>query len=350
MNKPRLAIVGGCGSSGTTLLAHLLSRHPEIASGPEFNCFNHKEIYDLPLLRQRYRSMLKGNCEPFGYIDVHVFMTHRDYYAINAEQIEGRVRTSNSAQEFIYRIADHVTAHLGKPMFVEKSPTNVYSFKILAEQYSEVPLIHVIRDGRDVATSLRRRGFNLFAAGTRWLFDTMAGLAARKHSNYLEIRYEDLVQSPAEVLQKIFLHLGVDLETDVLRGRSRVKKGVYTEDWKMRSVPQAWQQTPDDPISTASVGRYKRVLTAQELSILDRITLNKKGASRLGCEICSFGQLLRELGYTPNSVHVQKHGAVKVREFLLQLSDYNRLLSRAHDNRRWRLPTPISYIHPSSRV
>ena len=202
----------------------------------------------------------------------------------------------------------------------------------------------------EIVTSLRRRGFNLFAAGTRWLFDTMAGLAGRWHSNYLEIRYEDLVQSPAEVLKKIFLHLGVDPETDVLSGRHRSEKGVYAEDWKMRSVPRAWQQTPDDPISAASVGRYKSVITAQELSILDRITLNKKGAARLGCEICSFGQLLRQMGYTPNPAIEQKYGAGRLREFLLQLNDYNRLLSRAHDNRRWRLPSPISYIQPLSRI
>ena len=35
-----LAIVGGSGSSGTTLLARLLSRHPCVVSGPEMKFFN----------------------------------------------------------------------------------------------------------------------------------------------------------------------------------------------------------------------------------------------------------------------------------------------------------------------
>ena len=49
MSQYKIAIAGGCGSSGTTLLAHLLSKHPDIGSGPEFNFFNHFEIFDFPL-------------------------------------------------------------------------------------------------------------------------------------------------------------------------------------------------------------------------------------------------------------------------------------------------------------
>ena len=48
----RLGLMGGCGSSGTTLLVHLLSRHAEIGSGPEFNCINHPELYELRSLLQ----------------------------------------------------------------------------------------------------------------------------------------------------------------------------------------------------------------------------------------------------------------------------------------------------------
>jgi len=65
-----LAIVGGCGSSGTTLLAHLVSRHPDIASGPEFNYFNHLDLYDIDSLRHVLPALLSGRGRPSGYIDV----------------------------------------------------------------------------------------------------------------------------------------------------------------------------------------------------------------------------------------------------------------------------------------
>jgi hypothetical protein len=48
----------------------------------------------------------------------------------------------------------------------------VYSFLRFARELPDVPLIHVIRDGRDVAVSLRRRGYNLFGAGGTGLSGT----------------------------------------------------------------------------------------------------------------------------------------------------------------------------------
>lgn len=346
MKNSKLGIIGGCGSSGTTLLAHLISRHPRIASGPEFNCFNHREIYDCEKLRRCYQSLLNGHCSPFGYIDVSVFMTNRAYYGIVEDKVGQWVSASSSAADFMGQIADHLRSHLNKPMFVEKSPTNVYSFGILARQHPDIPLIHVIRDGRDVAASLQRRGFNLFAAGTRWLFDTMAGLAGRQSPNYLEVFYEDLVKNPVEVLKKIFDHLGVDPEEDVLGNGSKAVKGVYTQDWKDIPEPLAWKQTPSDPISPASVGQYKTEFNEKQLYLLDRITLNRKAAARLGLGSApfSFKQALHQTGYEPSYYTPETDLSRKFREMILQLNDYNRMLSRAHSNRRWRLPSRMSYI------
>jgi hypothetical protein len=256
---------------------------------------------------------------------------------------------SNSSADFMNHAAQHLTTHLSKPMFVEKSPTNVYSFSILASQHPEIPLIHIIRDGRDVAASLQKRGFNLFAAGTRWLFDTTAGLAGRQSPNYLEIFYEDLVKEPEVVLKRIFYHLGVDPEVDVLQKAHKTGKGVYQEDWKDRPEPRAWQQTPADPVSSASVGRYKEVFNEPDLHILERIRLNKKGAMRLGSGILSFKELLFRLGYQPHQYSVPVTSADRLRDILLQIKDYNRRLSRAHASRSWRLPPRFSSIAPIQR-
>ena len=39
-------IIGGSGSSGSSLLATILNRHPEVAVGPELSLFNKPVLYE----------------------------------------------------------------------------------------------------------------------------------------------------------------------------------------------------------------------------------------------------------------------------------------------------------------
>ena len=338
-----LAIVGGCGSSGTTLLAHLLSRHPQVASGPEFNCFNHPEIFDIAQLRRCLPEMLRSGCRSNGYNNVHAFMSYREHYGIVPERVLAWAAKSTEAGDFLRHVHTHVRERFQRPVFVEKSPTNVYNFARLAREFPDIPLVHVIRDGRDVATSLTKRGFNLFAAGSRWLYDTLAGLQARGAANYLEVRYEELVIEPQRVLTEIFRHIGVDPGVDVLAQAARVEPGVYNEDWKARHEPSVWQQTPADPISAASVGRYRQSLSREDLSMLARISLTPRAAQRL-CGPGSFGALIEHLGYDAAEAVPARDWRQRLSELRLELTDYNRRLSRFHNHRQWMLPPRYTRI------
>jgi hypothetical protein len=329
MPNYNLAIVGGCGSSGTTLLAHLLSKHPAIGSGPEFNCFNHYEIYDFPLFKKCYQKMYSGKCMPWGYIDIHVFMTYREEYGIELESLEEWVAKSNNTDEFFEKLCSHMNNRFQTEFFLEKSPTNVYSFRILSERFPHIPLIHLVRDGRDVAASLMKRGFNLYFAGTRWLYDTLCGLNARGSKNYLEITYENMVHNPDDVLKKIFNLVGVNPE----------------EYYKKITGPKAWNQTPADPISTASIGRYKKRFSEKELSTLYRIKLTEKSRENINSDIKTFGELIEHLGYDSSTINFS-HADVgqRLQEKYLELQDYFRRLNRYKNNGRYTYPIRYSKI------
>lgn len=334
----RLAVVGGCGSSGTTLLAHLISRHEDLASGPEFNCFNHPEIYDIEHLRKALPALLSGRAAPAGYIDVPVFMTFRDYYGIDDELIGTWVAESDTAEMFAGFLLDHLLSRFGCQVFVEKSPSNAYCLARASISLPGVRLVHMIRDGRDVVVSLMRRGFNLFGAGSRWLYDTRRGLAARAHPGYMELRYEDLVTRPEDTLTEFFRHLGVGGDGRSVLHEPIRKKGLYSEDWTARSEPRAWNQTPADPISTSSVGKYKSVLTPEELGMLYRIRL--AGADADGSELPrSFGEMIEFLGYeTKSDDWDQLPGPTRAQTIRYQGSDYVRRLRRFLDRNYFRLP------------
>lgn len=120
-------------------------------------------------------------------------MTFREHYGINEELIRFWVERSPDVIHLVGQISRHLRERFRASLFFEKSPTNAYGMRRASETLPGVKLVHMIRDGRDVVPSLARRGWNLFGAGSCWLYDTVRGLEARGSENYLELRYEDLV-------------------------------------------------------------------------------------------------------------------------------------------------------------
>jgi hypothetical protein len=341
----KLVIVGGCGSSGTTLLAHLLSRHPAVASGAEMNFFNHKEVLSLKELARHKKALFQRRRLTDGYNDVPTFLTPGKTFGIDQERLDEWVDRSNSVHELYESFADHLCALHGTSLFVEKSPTNVYNFAALTKLFPSLPLIHQVRDGRDVVVSLMARGKTLFQAGSRWLYDTVAGLGARGTPGYIETRYEDLVSDPATTLKHIFRHIEIPFEPAALQNPPLTGKGIYIEQWLERAPGRAWKQTPSDPVSTTSVGRYRDSLTPEQLSTLYRIRLTKRAATRLEAPVCSFPELLHFLGYwNGETTALTRTRQRRTTEWMWELRDYYRRARRYYHRTR-RLPPRLTAIY-----
>ena len=249
---------------------------------------------------------------------------------------------ATSSSEFVSALADHLRSRFGGRVFVEKSPTNVYCFDRLAKAMPAIRTVHLIRDGRDVAVSLMGRGFNLFSAGSRWLCDTVAGVSARRQAGHLEIRYEALVADPAVTLNSVFRHLGVD-DCDVVSGHTPAKPGLYMENWSSRAEPSSWQQTPGDPISARSVGRYRDTLSQSDLALLYRIRLRRPSHPDLPC---TFGDLLEFLGYTTGARPPSLRPSFR-RRVTEEGKDYWRRFNRFTGRRQLQLPTRYTRIDSS---
>jgi hypothetical protein len=294
MGDVGLALVGGCGSSGTTLLIHLLSRHPRVASAPELNFFNHPESLDLARFTASLDALLARRRLTPGYKQVASFLGPRSELGLDRERLAAWTRQARDAAELHRLLARHICERVGATHFVEKTPTNVYAFAALARQNPEARLVHLVRDGRDVAASLLRRAKSLYGAGSRWLYDTLAGLRGRGQPSYLEIRYEDLVTDPPATLARVFSHLGLP-QPEPASGTD--SPGTYREDWRHKRSGQRWNLTPDDAVSAASVGRFRRDLSSDQLSLLYRIRLTPRAVRDLGAPVSRFGELLAHLEY-----------------------------------------------------
>src|ERR1700752_3440214 len=128
MGDVGLAVVGGCGSSGTTLLIHLLSRHPQVASAPELNFFNHPESLDVAAFPPSLDDLLARRRLTPGYKQVATFLGPRNDLGIDRDLLAGWAARARDAAGLHALLAEHVCARFGATHFVEKTPTNVYAF------------------------------------------------------------------------------------------------------------------------------------------------------------------------------------------------------------------------------
>lgn len=239
--------IGGVPRSGTTLLRVILDTHPRIHCGTELRVV--QAVAALWASAERTAQPLL-----------------RDACGVDSERLR-RI------------FVDLLLAYLrpawqssGKPRIAEKTPFNVLVFPELRTLFPDSPLVHVIRDVRDVVASRLERdraaaggapvdGPALAAERAReWAAVMTIRRRMREHEElargYFEIRYEALVRQPRETLEPLFAFLGEAFDPDVL-GFHRVAREVDgTEEWSAEAVRR--------PVFQSSCGRWRRSLTAAE--------------------------------------------------------------------------------------
>lgn len=307
LQKPIL--IGGSGSSGSTLLATILDRHPEIACGPEMSFFNKHPIYGPYFVFQRKLPVwLKKGLSTDGYFPYYGFLLGREHYCLTEDLVIRWSTESNSLMGFVSLLQSHYLAHRGKTYFAENTPSNVYCFHEFVNVFPNCRLVHIVRDGRDVVCSLRKRGFPLFQASSEWLYNTAAGFVCRTLPQYLEIRYEDLVSNPEHVIKKVCDHIGVEFVPSMLEASTQGSS---------KSGLSSWYNSPSGPISTKSVGRYRQELVGSDLAYFYHVRLTSSGVRRLGAgeqmkPFSSF-DLLRQLGYASTEELLDKPISISYR-------------------------------------
>jgi Sulfotransferase family len=163
-------IIGGCARSGTSLLLSLLSCHPR--------------LYCYPVESQAFCA--------------------RSYGAPLAEE-------SRARSELEHEISK-VERHADIQAWCEKTPKNVMHFSELLVRFgNDARLIHIVRDGRDVVTSLHPRApDSCWVSPERWKNDVEAGLRHAMHDQVLTLRYEDLIRDSERVMRRVCSFVELD--------------------------------------------------------------------------------------------------------------------------------------------
>jgi Sulfotransferase family len=156
-------------------------------------------------------------------------------------------------------------ARHGKPRWGDKTPHYVHHVDLLLRLWPAARFVVLVRDGRDVALSLRRMPFgpnNAWAAAQWWARGIRAGArAAEEHSGaVLTIRYEDLAERPAEQVRLVCEFLGLGYSDDMLALE-------HVDPARIVPDQAAWFPTLFDGINTSAVGRWRREMGARDRRI-----------------------------------------------------------------------------------
>lgn len=259
----RPIFVFGCARSGTSLLSRILNRHPDIAVPFESHVFNDY----APLLRFYGDLGEPGNRRRLVEDILSSYYFRHWHPRPDAEAVIAQIR--GDALGDVFDAILTTWAHsVGKRRWGEKSPHHVEYWPELREIYPSAQVVHIVRDGRDVALSLLRARFGpktVFKAAEYWRdyllhVDRLKRITASE--DVFELKYEDLIREPERRVQALCDFLDEAYSDELLRHR---------EDDTPYPTDERNAQNLKKPILRDNAGRWKTELSASEIALFEAV-------------------------------------------------------------------------------
>ena len=187
--------------------------------------------------------------------------------------------TGREAYRFIVAAPfEAYAARHGKPRWGDKTPHYVHHVDHLRRLWPGARFVVLVRDGRDVALSLRRMPFgpnNAWAAAQWWARGIRAGARAqREHPGaVLTVRYEDLAERPREQVQRLCSFLDLSYSDDMLALE-------HVDPARIVPDQAAWFPTLFNGINTSAVGRWRQEMSRRDQRVFSALA---------GAELAQFG-------------------------------------------------------------
>jgi hypothetical protein len=197
----RLIVVIGCGRSGTTWLEQLILAHPSVGGVARSESWIFQQLHRLWL----------NHSSPAGlsaWVDLSTYTSALRRYCDTV---------------FTAALVRHGA---GATHFVEKTPMHCYRLQEIAAVYPDAWVVHLLRDGRDVARSIAQVPFFRVPdpADAVELWRRVVA-AVRRDTGFVrrfrEVRYEDLHADPIGELKGVLAWVGLGTHASHLAGVER---------------------------------------------------------------------------------------------------------------------------------
>lgn len=219
--------IGGCPRSGTTMLGSILSSAPETICTPESQFLTpllHASAHSAEALESAHGHLI----DSFRY---------RLWQVGPPPPLPSDVPPALALQRFITELAGRVSAAHGRPtprFWIDHTPANIHRAQHLRRVFPNARFLHIVRDGRAVAASLRQVTWGTQTPKKQawaWQHELAAGLAMETRYGAEVVRrvhYEDIVSRPADTLPALFEWCGLPWTEDALAGGSFRAMPAYT--------------------------------------------------------------------------------------------------------------------------
>ena len=265
----------GCPRSGTTVLYHMLLSAGDFAIyRTESNVFS--------VLSPRFGGMRSEK-------DRRELMTHwlkSKLFRVSGleerEITEKIVAECRSAGDFLRILMEAIARKQNVNRWADCTPDHLLYIPEIKREIPNALVIHIIRDGRDVALSYVRQGWSyplpwdrdehLSVAGLYWEWIVRRGREYGKAlgADYREVRFEELVTRPRETLSQLSDFVAQDLDYD------RIRQNAFGS---VREPNSSFKDESGESFNP--VERWKSKMSATESAAFDTLV----------------GSFLRELGY-----------------------------------------------------
>jgi Sulfotransferase family len=285
--NPFVFIVG-CPRSGTTLLRRIGDAHPELAIIGE--------LHWLPRWWERRVGITPEGIITHELLDMLLTEPRFHKLGLAPERVADLLEEDRPKHYalFVSELFDLHGEVRGKRLVGEKTPGYVRRLQTLNELWPHAKVVHMIRDGRDVALSLldrtrsQRAAWRLptweedpvTTAALYWEWNVRLGREAGAllgPERYYELSYESLVADPRRECERICAFLGVPYDDAMVRfheGRTRAEPGL--------SPKRAWR-----PV-TAGLRNWRGQMAPGDVERFESAA----------------GDLLEEIGYQRAAAHL----------------------------------------------
>ena len=297
--------IGGCDRSGTTLLGSMLGTHSECLCVPEsqfiIETLNGSN-FDVELIK------------PLAVLEMISKHPRFRIWEFNIESTPTpQVQSINSYPkliEWIIRRYGETNGKVSPAIWIDHTPFNVKFASALFSLFPQAKMIHLIRDGRAVASSIMPLSWGPKAidkAAYFWLRNLAYGFAAESAygpNRVIRIKYEDLVNDSETTLKTICSFIDIDYQPCMVQG----------DGFKVPSFTRKQHSLVGKKPDPGRINAWENKLSPRQIEIFESTT----------------GDMLGYLGYTPK-FGVRARNMTNMERFISTLKTFQLFMSNFYD-------------------